>query len=132
MYKVLTIKNKDYRLEYTIEASLYSDCVREVSDIFMKLETESSAEDIIAKMADIPMSTLNIFYSGLLEHHGPEGDGSVKGLHDAKILAKELLKEGKSWMDILSMCLEQMGEDGFFKLIGVIPTEEEIKEATKE
>ena len=27
MYKILTIGGEDYKLEYTIEAALYSDCV---------------------------------------------------------------------------------------------------------
>ena len=31
MYKILTIGGEDYKLEYTIEAALYSDCVAKLS-----------------------------------------------------------------------------------------------------
>ena len=37
MYKTLTIGGNDYKLEYTIEASLYADCVKGTAELFSSL-----------------------------------------------------------------------------------------------
>lgn len=123
MYKVIKIEGKEYKLEYTIEASLYEDCAQSVSDIMADIFQNSADRDIKGLMGTItrvPQKAVTVFYAGLLEYHGPEGDGTVTTFEEGKRLCKNYLKEeGCNWYDILTMCLDQMGEDGFFKLVGL-------------
>lgn len=131
MYKTITIDNKDYKLEYTVEASLYSDCASNVMELMAKLE---GGEDKIAEkvrgLGDIPQTALTLFYAGLLEHHvsGDDADGSIESKADAKRLAVAWLKANGSWYDLLSMCIDKMVEDGFFELIGLDNLFQETKE----
>lgn len=124
MYGIFKVLNKEYKLEYSVEASLYADCVRELSYVFMNLSDDASAIDAINQIADIPNTTLTILYAGLIEHHGEDGDKSVLSIKDARKIAKDYILEHKAdgtgfWMDILHICLNQMAEDGFFKLTGL-------------
>lgn len=132
MYKVLKIGDKDYRLEYSIEASLYADCVENVSSVlgsaFLTDDKELSKKERIKEMfsgiANIPKTALTVFYAGLMEAHGNEGDGTVPDISTAKELVRQYIIEHAdddtgNFLGILNMCFEQMGEDGFFKLIGL-------------
>ena len=123
MYKLLKIENKEYKLEYTVEASLYEDCTQSVTDIMTDIAENSENADIkglMGTMARVPQKAITVFYAGLLEYHGPEGDGTVLNLEEGKRLCKAYLKEQEcNWYDILNMCMEQMGVDGFFKLVGL-------------
>ena len=81
---------------------------------------------IVSELSNIPQTTLTIFYAGLMEHHGvhPDGDGSVPDIQTAKHLIAQYLKEHSeddtgNFFGIMQMCIEQMGEDGFFKLTGL-------------
>ena len=67
-----------------------------------------------------------MFYAGLLQYHGdnPDADGSVPTLATAKKLAAQFIQEHKddeqgNFYGIFTMCLDQMEEDGFFKLTGL-------------
>lgn len=129
MYKVVTIGEKDYKLEYSIEASFYGDCIASMTSLLANIGEASSKDDItkaIYEVANIPQVTWNVFYAGLMEAHGthPMGDGKVPDKQTAKELLSQYIKEhqgkeGGNFYDVLTMCVEQMGEDGFFVLSGM-------------
>ena len=126
MYKTIKIGTNDYKLEYSIEASLYSDCIDKVSGMLVNVvmgQSEKDLKPIISAMSDVPNTAITVFYAGLLEHHGAEGDGTVLNRDAAKRLAVVLLKDDsndiKNWYDLLVLCMNQMGDDGFFDLVGM-------------
>lgn len=129
MYKTITIGEKDYKLEYSIEASLYGDCVASVVSLLAGIGRAAEKDDIvkqIREISNVPQVAWTIFYAGLLEAHGthPEGDGRVPDKETAKVLMVQYIKEhhgeeGGDFYDVLTMCMNQMGEDGFFKLTGM-------------
>lgn len=129
MYKVLQIGGKDYKLEYSIEASLYADCTASLTGLMTEIQIAGDSKDIkriVSELSNIPQTTLTIFYAGLMEHYGvhPDGDGSVPDIQTAKHLIAQYLKEHSeddtgNFFGIMQMCIEQMGEDGFFKLTGL-------------
>ncbi|WP_281696506.1 hypothetical protein [Bacteroides clarus] len=129
MYKVITINGKDYHLEYSIEASLYADCVTKLTTLLTDIESGESTADVkklLSGFSNVPQTALTIFYAGLMEAHGnhPDGDGSVPDIQAAKRLISEYIKEHKddetgNFYGIMQMCIDQMGEDGFFKLVGL-------------
>lgn len=127
MSKILTIGEKEYKLEFTIEASLYKDCTEKVTGFMADIATmedKKNIRDAISAMTDIPQTTLTMFYAGLMEHHGEDGDQSVMSLKDAKKLIKQYFKEHEedetgNFYGVMQILLEQMGEDGFFKQIGL-------------
>ncbi len=135
--KRITINKKEYTFEFTIEASLYDDCTKSVMDIFVKggmmqgaAETndmEGALENLLDTIANIPQKALTLFYAGLLEHHGPEGDGTIQSKSDAKkVLTAYIKEENKSFRDIFSEMMEQMAEDSFFDLIGLDKMTEDL------
>lgn len=134
MYKTLTINGTDYKLEYSIEASLYRDCIDKVSGMLFNVVSGQASKEmqpIISAMSDIPTTAITVFYAGLLEHHGVDGDNSVPNIGTAKRLAVSILRDNdnevKNWYDLLVICMDQMGEDGFFDLVGlseILNTEE--------
>lgn len=144
MYKILTISGKDYKLEYTVEASLYKDGVDRLIDFIGGTFAPENEEKLTEKMEDedrtkvrveimknlrneminLPNTALVLFYSGLLEHHGEDGDGTILSLKDAKNLVKQLFSEQPEdgitdFAALLAVCMEQMAEDGFFKRTGL-------------
>ena len=129
MYKIITISGNDYILEYTIEASLYADCVKEIAGLFSSLALASDEKDvskIISSVANIPQTTLIVFYAGLMEHHGdhPDGDGKVPNIATAKRLLASYIREHSedefgNFYGVLELCIEQMEEDDFFNLTGI-------------
>lgn len=143
MYKILSINGKDYKLEYTIEAALYKDGVDRLIDFLSgtlgvqseeKLTEGLSDEDknkvrvqlvknLKSETTNLPNTALTLFYAGLLEYHGEDGDKSVQSLKDAKHLVKQLFMEPETtvsdFAELLAVCMEQMGEDGFFKRTGL-------------
>lgn len=161
MYKIIAIGGKDYKLEYSIEASLYEECIEKMMNFFSKVygsdemskhidevpeeQRENYEKNIIKSalsgFAGIPNTALTIFYAGLIKYHGngKYGDKSICSKEDAKELIFEYIEEHRedgtgNFMDILNMCVEKMGEDGFFDLIGIKSmngTEEETKEIPK-
>ena len=144
MYSTITIGGKDYRLEYSIEASLYADCTAklveflsaaygssEISKNIRKVDEEKRAVALrsvvregLQAVANIPDVALTLFYAGLLQYHGIEGDKTVVSMRDAKKVVREYFEEHKDddqgdFYSILQICIEQMGEDDFFRRIGL-------------
>lgn len=146
MYKILTVNGKDYKLEYTIEAALYKDGVDRLidfigglggaqseSDITKDLDPESKTKiriqivnNLKSEITNLPNTALKLFYMGLLQHHGEDGDGTVPDIKSAKKLMTQYFAEQDSvengvndFAALLSVCMNQMGEDGFFKRTGL-------------
>ena len=128
--KKITIKDKEYTITFTIEASLYDECTKSVMDQFVKSgmvssaaedgDTDSAIENVLDTIASLPQRTLTLFYAGLLENHGSYGDKSVLGKNDAKnILAAYLRESKKSYRDVFAEMMEIMADDSFFDLIGL-------------
>lgn len=136
--KVITIGGIDYTFEFSIEASLYSECTEKVTGLmagagFSQSEDETktkeeneknSIKNMLATMSDIPTVAMTMFYAGLIEHHGTLGDGRVKSIKDAKALVKTYLAEHKdddkgNFYAIMQEMMECMADDDFFKLIGL-------------
>lgn len=141
MYKVLQINGRDYKLEYSIEASLYADCTSSLTGLMTEIQIagdDKNIKKVISELSNIPQTTLTIFYAGLMEHHGahPDGDGTVPDIQTAKRLIAQYLKEHSeddtgNFYGIMQMCIEQMGEDGFFKLTGLEGMMNQFSQATK-
>lgn len=147
MYKLLTIGGQEYKLEYTIEASLHEECIEKLMDFFTKTIGLSAAQDIderhmsddeiekmrsqvikngISGISNMPSVAVSVFYAGLLEHHGTgrNADKTVRSKEDAKDIIKEYFQDHAedgtdNFYDLLMLCFEQMGEDGFFKRTGL-------------
>lgn len=146
MYKVLNIGSKDYKLEYTIEASLYEDCVETMMNLFGSVAVASNPEEatkglegenkarveegIVSSLKSqtfgLPKIALTLFYAGLMEHHGNGryGDGTVLSKEDAKQVIYQYFDEHKedgtdTFADVLSICVNQMMEDDFFRRTGL-------------
>lgn len=129
MYKSLNIDGNEYKLEYSIEASLYADCVSSLTGLMADMEeagNDNNVKKMLSGMSNIPQTTLTIFYAGLIEAHGthPNGDGKVPDIQTAKGLIAEYIKEHKddetgNFYGVMQMCIEQMNEDGFFNLLGL-------------
>lgn len=131
---VLNIGGKDYTIEYSIEASLCNECTEKVTGLMVGLAEAQSEEDIkgvVKSIADVPRTTLTMFYAGLIENHSDE----VQSMEEAKELVKTYLKEHKedgtgNFYALMELLIEQMGNDDFFNLIGMdkmFQTEEEVK-----
>lgn len=119
MYKLITVGGKDYKIEYSIEASLYKDCADSVLSTIGAAESTDEKAQINA-ISSMPLTVLNMLHAGLLEHHGFEGDGKVTTILDTKKILKEYMKENDTDFDsVANMLLTQMSEDGFFKLLGL-------------
>ena len=154
MYKVIKIGGKDYKIEYTVEASLYDECTEKLIEFTGKVFSISDIENVtdgmtdaqaaearkalikngISSITNIPSVATTLFYAGLLEYHGPEGDRSVLSISDAKKLIKQYFEEHKedgtdNFYDLLQILMEQIGEDGFFKRIGLIQIFEKMSES---
>jgi len=129
MYKTIEIGGEDYRIKYGIEASFYGECTEKVINLMSAAGNQNDTLEVIKarikEMSNIPQLVLSMFYAGLLEHHGlEEGDGKVPSKKEAKRLLVQYIKEHENdsqgnFYGVLEMLLEQMGEDGFFKLIGL-------------
>ena len=128
MYKIIKIGGEDYKFEFSIEASLYAECIEKITGLMFEIDnsqTEKDVKGILTGMSDIPHTAITCFYAGLLEHHGASeyGDGKVPNMAAAKRLAVALLKDEESeisnWYDLFMLCVNQMGEDGFFDLVGI-------------
>ena len=133
---VLNIGGKDYTIEYSIEASLCNECTEKVTGLMVGLSQAQNEDDIrgvVKSIADVPKTTLTMFYAGLLENHSDE----IKSMDDAKELVKTYLKEHRedgtgNFYALMELLIEQMGNDDFFSLIGLdkmFQTEETKKQA---
>ena len=131
MYKVLTISGEDYKFEFSLEASLYNDCIERITSLMLATEqagkegSNTNVTQILSGLSNLPSTALHCFYAGLLEHHGNgySADGRVTSINIAKSLIAQMFRdeecEYNNWSDILALCIDQMTEDGFFELIGL-------------
>lgn len=146
MYKVLTIGGKDYKLEYSIEAALYKDGVDRLIDFVgglgvvqgepdltkgldSELKTKVRVElikNLKSEITNLPYTALELFYMGLLQYHGEDADGSIPDIKAAKKLVTQYFEEQdkvengtNDFAALLSVCINQMEEDGFFKRTGL-------------
>lgn len=125
--KVINIGGKDYTFEFTIEASLYNECTEKVVSLMSSMEDakdKESTEKLINSMSNIPQTTLTMFYAGLLEHHGEEGDKTITSKKDAKKLIKQYFSEHKddetgNFYGVMEIMVEVMEDDDFFSQIGL-------------
>lgn len=135
--KRITIGQKEYTLEFSIDATLYNECTEKVMDLMVSAGiAQAEAEDdklsekekitvmanaFTTTVADIGNRALTLFYAGLLEHHGASGDNTVTSKQDAKRLIAQYINEnaGLSLYDIVNEMVEEMGKDHFFEKIGV-------------
>lgn len=125
--KTIKIGNREYKFEFTIEASLFNECTEKLTTFIANIgEAQNKAEikQIISSISDIPQTALTMFYAGLLEHHGEDGDRSVLNKKDAKRLIKEYFAENKDtgnddFYSLMTLMIECMGDDGFFKRVGL-------------
>lgn len=137
--KTINIAGKDYRFEFSIEASLYNECTESVTGIMVTMAEAQGKEDIkamVTTIADIPKTALTMFYAGLIEHHGYNGDKTVMGIPEAKSLVKKYLSEHKedgkgNFYSIMQEMIECMSDDGFFELIGLGKLTRDTAQKTK-
>lgn len=129
MYKILNINGQDYKLQYSVEASLYADCISNLTELLSDIGTAENNKDIkgvLRGLSNVPSTALTLFYAGLMEAHGThqDGDGKVPDIQTAKRLIAQYIKENADgenadFYSIMEMCINQMAEDGFFKLVGL-------------
>ena len=121
--KVLNINGKDYKLEFSFEAAMYSECVEKTIDMIESVATAQANNDVkayISSLAKTPKTVIDLAYAGLLEHHADE----IKNVKDASRLIKDYFAEHKedgagSFVSLMSVIVETMEEDGFFSMIGL-------------
>lgn len=131
----IKIGNKNYKLEYTIEAALYKDCAETVINFMSNVanaENKNEIKEVLSATIDVPNTCMTCFYAGLLENHGEE----ITSLSDAKQLIKVWFKENQdnekgNFYGLFMNLLEIMGEDGFFKQLGLTQLVNEAEEATE-
>lgn len=122
--KSVTINGKEYKIEFSIEASLYEDCSGCIMDYFINAglidgaaqtgDTDRAVDSFKKALTSIPQRALTLFYAGLMENQ-PEITKER-----AKFLLKEYIKEsGKSFSDVLNEMLKCVEEDSFFEMIGL-------------
>lgn len=136
---ILNIGNKDYNIEFNIEASLNAECVDQITEFVCglnKANTRNPIQAVLNSVKDKPKTVLAMFYAGLLEHHGEDGDGTITSKADAKKLLKQYFAEHKdddagNYYALYSLLLGQMEDDGFFGLIGLEQTMKDVEEFVK-
>ena len=125
--KVIKIGNKEYKFEFTIEASLYGECTETLTAFLTNIgsaQGKADLKELLKSISDIPQTALTLFYAGLLEHHGEDGDGTVATKKDAKRLIKQYFEDNKDtdeadFYSIMALMIGVMEEDGFFKRTGL-------------
>lgn len=128
--KLITIGGKEYKFEFSIEASLYNECTEKVAGLFINLEEAENTRQVVTSISDVPHTALIMFYAGLLEYHSDE----IKSIDDAKALIKVYFKEDKeqNFYSVLNQMVDCMSDDGFFKQIGLTQMIEAMAEEEQE
>lgn len=106
----------------------------------LKAEASENARRIkayIGKITNLPCVALTFLYAGLLENHGADADGSVTSKSDAKKIYKQFCAENPkddkaNFYGLFGALAEQMGEDGFFDLIGLGKMMEKTEEQSEQ
>lgn len=145
--KIFNIGGEEYKVEFTIEASLYGECIEKITNLMFSIgEASEGAEEneslekikeMVTTMSDIPQTALTMFYAGLLENHGVDsGDGRIRSKRDAKLLLRQYFNEHKedgkgNFYDLANDLIEVMADDDFFRQIGLGQMMEAAEETTK-
>lgn len=130
--KVLEIGGKNYTFEFSIEASLYNECTEKVVELMSKMSGKD-VKAVISGMSNVPKVAIAMAHAGLLEHHSEE----IMSENDTKALIKQYLVEHKddengNFYSLMEIMFDCMGDDGFFKLIGLeTMSEKAVKEMKK-
>lgn len=139
--KIIKIKEKEYKFEFTFEAAMHESCVEKIVSIIDEMtiaQTQNDVKGCIASLAKTPKTVVSMVYAGLLEHHSDE----IKNEKDASELIKTYFAEHKedgtgNFVNLMSLMIETMEEDGFFNMIGLEEifganqTEEKTKKVAK-
>lgn len=127
--KTISIKDKEYTLEYSFMAAEHKDTVQKmfniVSGAYIVKQAQTIGDDLTKvasamidgtseMVADIPNIVRTAFYSGLLENHKVTEEESYE-------LMKSYMKENKInfkvLFDDIKKCME---DDDFFELSGLM------------
>lgn len=141
----LKIGDKTYQIKYSVAATLCEECVERVTDLMMRFETlDSNSGDVQEQLqqffhsfSGIAPTTLSMLYAGLMQYHGRRGDKTVMSKDDAEDLLIQYIEENKGNDDgnmysLMQKLMNQMGEDDFFKQIGLDQIGEKATEAVSE
>lgn len=118
--RVLKIGKEEYTFKFDIEASLYSECTEKVTSILFSMageEGKDAKKAFLSSLSDIPQVALHMFHAGLLENHNVTLSESKKLI--AQYIREHREDETGSFYGVMNMLLEDMGEDGFFEMIGL-------------
>lgn len=138
----ITIKDKQYKLEYTFEAVRHKQLLKMMFDIMsgayttkkiLAVQNENEANAVVAMLdgtsdmvADIPEITEIAFYAGLLENN------PVSKV-EAKDLMKQYMIDNKLSFNALYTDIKKcMEDDGFFDLSGINEMLEQMNKAITE
>lgn len=112
----IIVNEKEYVIEFGTEAALHPEAIQEISRLVIEMfASKTDVRRIISFMASVPRATLTLFHVGLLEHHGEDGDKSIRNEKDAKKVLKAYLKANPeiSFIDLMNELLKQVEEDEF-------------------
>jgi hypothetical protein len=138
----ITIKEKQYKLEYTFEAVRHKQLLKMMFDIMsgayttkkiLAVQNENEANAVVAMLdgtsdmvADIPEITEIAFYAGMLENNPVDKA-------EAKSLMKQYMIDNKlSFNALYTQIKECMENDGFFDLSGINEMLEQMNKAMTE
>ena len=138
----ISIKDKQYKLEYTFEAVRHKQLLKMMFDIMsgayktkkiLSVQNESDANAVVAMLdgagdmvADIPEITEIAFYAGLLENNPVSKE-------EAKDLMKQYMIDNKLSFNALYTDIKKcMEDDGFFDLSGINEMLEQMNKAITE
>lgn len=138
----ISIKDKQYKLEYTFEAVRHKTLLKMMFDIMsgayttkkiLAIQNENEANAVVAMLdgtsdmvADIPEITEIAFYAGLLENNPVDKA-------EAKSLMKQYMIDNKlSFNALYTQIKECMENDGFFDLSGINEMLEQMNKAMTE
>lgn len=138
----ISIKDKQYKLEYTFEAVRHKTLLKMMFDIMsgayttkkiLAVQNENEANAVVAMLdgtsdmvADIPEITEIAFYAGLLENNPVDKA-------EAKSLMKQYMIDNKLSFNALYTDIKKcMEDDGFFDLSGINEMLEQMNKAITE
>lgn len=126
----LKIGGKTYTIVYTVEATMCEDLLENVTGMVGNIAGKKGADQNAALLGKMPSLTKSLMYGGLLQMHGPRGDGSVTSKEDAENLLFQYLTENEGKREgklayLFNALYSQMGDDNFLSRIGIAEDREE-------
>ena len=133
--RTLTVGNKEYTIEFSIEASLHKECTEKITGLMAGIAEAQSKSDIktlISSMADIPQATLHMLHAGLLEHQSDWDMAKTKAVIKQYLIERKGKEDG-NYYSLMELLIEDMASDGFFEMIGLdkMFQTEEVKKPKK-